>query len=94
LVVQEIAAVLGVREEPLRPLTEALADRLGQEPTLILRDNCEHVLAGAASVAASLVVRCPALSVAGYQYRGTAPSRRNAAASGPPGDSRQHWQRR
>lgn len=63
LVEREVAGVLGVREEPLRPLSEALAERVGSAPTLVLLDNCEHVLDGAAAVAATLLKRCPALSV-------------------------------
>jgi len=63
LVELAVATALSVRDEPLRPLREALAERIGSEPTLLLLDNCERVLDGAAAVAVALLARCSGLVV-------------------------------
>jgi predicted ATPase/DNA-binding CsgD family transcriptional regulator len=62
-VAEVVAATLGVLVEPVRgPLgsaTVALRDRR----TLVCLDDCEHVLVGAAEVAAALLGACPAVTV-------------------------------
>ncbi|MFD1544214.1 BTAD domain-containing putative transcriptional regulator [Nonomuraea guangzhouensis] len=56
-----VAAALGLRESgpPEDRLVAALADR----PVLVILDNCEHVVAGAAGLAHRLLAACPALRV-------------------------------
>ena len=51
LVVAAVAAAIGVRAEPERPLTETLGQYLAGMSCLIVLDNCEHVLGAAAGVA-------------------------------------------
>lgn len=62
LVPQEVAAAVGVREEPGRPLTESLADALDRH-TLLVLDNCEHVVEAAAALVDSLARAAPSLAV-------------------------------
>ena len=53
LVVSRIASVIGVSEEPGRPLLETLADALASRQLLLALDNCEHLIESAASSIAS-----------------------------------------
>jgi predicted ATPase/class 3 adenylate cyclase len=63
LVPQSVAAALGVREEPGRPLTEALRASLKSKRLLLLLDNCEHVVAACAILVGDLLRSCPGLRV-------------------------------
>jgi predicted ATPase/Tfp pilus assembly protein PilF len=63
LVAGAVAAAAGVREEPGRPAEETLANALRDRRTLLLLDNCEHVVAAAARLASSLLKSCPHLRV-------------------------------
>ncbi|MGP4115250.1 ATP-binding protein [Streptomyces sp. 4N509B] len=56
----EVAAALGVRESPRGPdllpdLLSGIVDALTPGPALLVLDNCEHVLAGAAELVRALV---------------------------------------
>jgi non-specific serine/threonine protein kinase len=62
LVGSAITDVLGVREAPDKPITETIAERLGDAPTLLLLDNFEQV-APAASLVGELLAAAPALKV-------------------------------
>ena len=55
LVVQAVASVLDVRQAPGRSLVESLAEQLRHRRTLLLLDNCEHVIANAAGLAEMLL---------------------------------------
>jgi len=63
LVAQQVASALGLRAaqsaQPLDAITDALRDR----ELLLVLDNCEHVVAAAAGVARTLLLRCPKLRV-------------------------------
>ena len=59
LVPQAVAAVLGVREEPGRPLLATLADALRPRTLLLVLDNCEHLLDACARLAGALLRGCP-----------------------------------
>src|SRR5439155_531895 len=61
LVPQTVAAALGVREEPGRPLTATLTDYLKPKTLLLILDNCEHLLAACAQLADTLLRACPSL---------------------------------
>src|SRR5207244_6509710 len=50
LVPQTVAATLGVREEPGRPLPETLADAMRPRSLLLVLDNCEHLLPACAQL--------------------------------------------
>jgi predicted ATPase/DNA-binding SARP family transcriptional activator len=63
LVPQSVSAALGVREEPGRPLTQTLLDYLRPRSLLLVVDNCEHLLAACAQLAALLLRACPQLSL-------------------------------
>jgi predicted ATPase/DNA-binding CsgD family transcriptional regulator len=63
LVARAAASVLGVREEPGRPLVETLCGHLEAKELLLILDNCEHLVEASASLAAALLGRCPKLRV-------------------------------
>src|SRR4051812_26235454 len=46
LVPRAVAAALGVREEPDRPLPDTLVDGLAARSLLLVWDNCDHVVEG------------------------------------------------
>jgi DNA-binding SARP family transcriptional activator len=54
-----VADALGLRGEPGRDMFERLVEFLRFKRTLIVLDNCEHVIAAAASVAARILRSCP-----------------------------------
>ena len=56
-----VAAALSLREEPSRPLLATLLDALGSRHLLLVLDNCEHLLAACAELAAALLRGCPHL---------------------------------
>jgi predicted ATPase/class 3 adenylate cyclase len=55
LVVQAVATVLGVKEEPSRPLVGTLLERLRDRQLLLLLDNCEHVIEDCARLAEAML---------------------------------------
>jgi predicted ATPase/DNA-binding SARP family transcriptional activator len=69
LLAEAVAATLGLREEPGPPGTAppALADRLAgyvrDQDLLLVLDNCEHLVAGCAELAARLLRAAPELRV-------------------------------
>jgi predicted ATPase len=63
LVPSTVAAALAVPVARDQPLAQALARRLRARQTLLLFDNCEHVLAETADLVATLLASCPALQV-------------------------------
>lgn len=63
LVPQTVADVLGLRELPPQPLTETIAAFAGNRPSLLILDNCEHLIAACAQLTASLLGACPRLRV-------------------------------
>jgi len=58
-----VAAALGVREEAGTPLVERLATKLATRRTLVVLDNCEHVIEGTAEVADALLAACGELKI-------------------------------
>jgi len=61
LVVREVAGVLGMQERPGEPLFDTLVDELRSKRTLIVLDNCEHLLDGVAPLVRDLLRFCPEL---------------------------------
>jgi predicted ATPase/DNA-binding CsgD family transcriptional regulator len=57
------AAALGITPRPDLPVVEDLALHLRSRQVLLLFDNCEHVLAGAAGFVADLLRRCPVIQI-------------------------------
>ena len=63
LVWQEAAAVLGVREEPGRPLPQTLRTALQAKRLLLILDNCEHLIGVCAEMAETLLQSCPQVRI-------------------------------
>ncbi len=53
----------GVRESPNLSVLEALEKRLEVDETLLLVDNCEHLVEGCAGLADALLRSCPNLKI-------------------------------
>jgi len=63
LVPQTLASVLGVREEPTKPLTETLVQYLKPKKLLLLVDNAEHLLNAIARLVDQIVRQCPHVQI-------------------------------
>jgi predicted ATPase/DNA-binding CsgD family transcriptional regulator len=63
LVPRTVAAVVTVPETPGRPVTDGLIAWLRPRTTLLLLDNCEHLIAAVAMLVDTLLRRCPGLHV-------------------------------
>jgi predicted ATPase/DNA-binding CsgD family transcriptional regulator len=63
LAVATVAAVVGVDEEPGRPLTETLADAVRHRRALLVLDNCEHLIGACASLCQRLLASAADLRV-------------------------------
>jgi predicted ATPase/DNA-binding SARP family transcriptional activator len=63
LIPQAMAASLGIREQPGRDLLATVVDHLRQGSTLVILDNCEHVIDEAARVTAALITHSAMLHV-------------------------------
>lgn len=61
LVASRIATVIGVTEEPGRPLAATLADALRSRRMLICLDTCEHLIDSCAQVCQRLLASSPGL---------------------------------
>jgi len=59
LIVSETAQVLGVREEPGRPLLQTVCAHLKNRRTLLILDNCEHVIKASAQMASAILKVAP-----------------------------------
>jgi predicted ATPase len=63
LVPQAVASVLGVRGTPGTPLLDSLCLHLESREVLLVVDNCEHLVGACASLAETLLRRCPELRI-------------------------------
>ena len=63
LVLAEAAQVLGLREEPGRPLLVSLEQLLKDRRVLLVVDNCEHLLPAAASLIHAVLQAAPKVAV-------------------------------
>ncbi len=63
LVVQTVAATLGVREQPGRALRDALLDYVQGKNLLLILDNCEHLIETVAQLADGLLREAPGLRI-------------------------------
>lgn len=59
LLASAVATVLGVEEEPGQELTTSIAASLARRRTLLVIDNCEHLVDSAATLVAAIVAGCP-----------------------------------
>ena len=55
--------MLGVTERPRQPLEEAVLDHLAARRSLLVLDNCDHLLGVAAAFAERLLAACPGVTV-------------------------------
>src|SRR5215469_16977521 len=62
-VTQAVAALLGITERPGRSLDAALHEYLSRGRSLLVLDNCEHLLAVVAAFVEKLLADCPGLTV-------------------------------
>lgn len=63
LVAQEVASAMGITIQANRSLTEHLQSVLQPRTTLIVLDNCEHLLDACAHLANALLRHCPNLTI-------------------------------
>jgi DNA-binding SARP family transcriptional activator len=63
LVPQEVAGALGVQERPGESLADTPTNSLRDKELLLVLDNCEHVVEGAAELVDTLLESCPRLKV-------------------------------
>jgi non-specific serine/threonine protein kinase len=63
LLPQTVAKVLGLKEEPNRPLTDTIVAHLKAKNLLLLLDNCEHMLSASAELAAAILRDCPEVTI-------------------------------
>jgi predicted ATPase/DNA-binding CsgD family transcriptional regulator len=63
LVGQAVASVLGVRETPGTPLVDSLRGYLKPRHTLLVLDNCEHLVNACAFLAETLLRSCPEVRI-------------------------------
>ena len=63
LVASEAAQVLGVREEPGRPLLRTLCAALNPRRTLLIFDNCEHLIDACAGLAHAILRAAPQVRI-------------------------------
>ncbi len=61
--VPSVASAFGIREQMAERLFSALADGLAAHPTLLVLDNCEHLVDACADLVAELLLCCPELRV-------------------------------
>ncbi len=63
MVASRVAAAIGIREEPDRPLAETLTEALKPRHLLLVLDTCEHVVDASAALVQQLLAGCPGLRV-------------------------------
>jgi predicted ATPase/DNA-binding SARP family transcriptional activator len=62
-VVPAVVTVLGLQEQPGRPLVEVLVNYLHEKQLLLVLDNCEHLVESCAILATQLLRSCPELKI-------------------------------
>jgi predicted ATPase/DNA-binding XRE family transcriptional regulator len=63
LIPQAVATAVGVRETPAQSLLTTLSTTLEPRQTLLVLDNCEHLLDACAHLANTLLLACPRLQI-------------------------------
>ncbi|MGE5222701.1 MAG: AfsR/SARP family transcriptional regulator, partial [Omnitrophica WOR_2 bacterium] len=63
LVVYQVAVSLGLREDPSIPVLDTLKHSLESKVSLLVLDNCEHLLQACAGLADVLLRACPGLKI-------------------------------
>jgi predicted ATPase/DNA-binding SARP family transcriptional activator len=78
-----VAEALGVRESPGRDLLDAVIAALRQRRALVVLDNCEHVIDGAAHFANAVIAHCPNVHVVATSRERLALAGERVVAVGP-----------
>ncbi|MFE3055859.1 protein kinase [Nocardia sp. NPDC059239] len=63
LLVNAVAAILGLRDDPARPLPEVLVEFLSTRKSLLVLDNCEQLVAAVAELVGTWLRSCPDLRI-------------------------------
>jgi predicted ATPase/DNA-binding CsgD family transcriptional regulator len=63
LLERTLAAVCGIKEEPIRPMAAVLSSGLAHSTALIVLDGCEHLVDSCAELASHLLRTCPKLAI-------------------------------
>jgi non-specific serine/threonine protein kinase len=63
LISQKIASTLNIREQSNQPLLDSLIYYLSRHPSLLVLDNCEHLIAACAEIANILLQKCADLKI-------------------------------
>nr|WP_324190893.1 protein kinase [Nocardia nova] len=63
LLVEVVAAAMGLRDDRMRPLSEVLVEFLCARELLLVLDNCEHLVAAIAELVESWLRVCPTLRI-------------------------------
>ena len=63
LVLQALLSIFSLREDSLRSTLDVLIDHLREKTTLLIIDNCEHLIETCAQVTNSLLQACPHLRI-------------------------------
>jgi len=63
LMPQTVAAVLGVKEESGRSILATLTDHLHGKKSLLILDNCEHIIQASAQLSDALLHTCPEVHI-------------------------------
>jgi predicted ATPase/DNA-binding CsgD family transcriptional regulator len=63
LVAMTVADVLGIRQEPGRPVADTLVEAVGGRSLLVVLDNCEHLIGACAKLVDELLRGCPNLAL-------------------------------
>ncbi|MEM8746598.1 MAG: BTAD domain-containing putative transcriptional regulator [Actinomycetota bacterium] len=82
-VARAVADALGVGESADGAILDGVVDRLRRRTALIVLDNCEHVIDGAADAAETIVGRCPAVSIIATSREGLGVADEQLVAVGP-----------
>ena len=63
LVLSTVAAIFDIKEGADRPVLEGLLSALREKSTLLILDNCEHLLGACAQLVATLLTNCPNVEI-------------------------------
>ena len=63
LIPQEIASKLNIRERPGQLLTDSLSNHISSHSSLLILDNCEHLISACAEISDTLLQKCPNLRI-------------------------------
>jgi len=63
LVPQKIASTLEIREQSNRPLLDSIVNYFSTRPSLLVLDNCEHLIEASAEITNTLLQKCADLKI-------------------------------